>query len=692
RGHDYSSAYNTADFTYDIPVSDVYGIAETYYTLNGSATKSVSVDGMPLITEEGINVIEFWAVDFGGNVMGHDSVELYLDKSAPTGAVQINNGARATDTASVTLHLTAEDKTFIYQYRLSDDGVWDTEPWQMDADFLGKSVVDTTKAYTLPSGEGTKTVYYQINDYIGGHISETYSTTIILDTTPPTGTIEINNGAAYTSSRTVNVALSTSDLSGVEYMRFSNDNATWSDWQAYTTETTQELPASNGLQMVYCQIKDYASLITTLSDSITLDTVPPIGSIQINNDATYTTSTAVTLSLSATDATSGVSQVRFSNDNTQWSTWETAFTSKDWTLAAGDGAKTVYYQIKDNADLISNYSATITLDTTPPTGIIQINNGAQYTNKVTASLTLTAVDANGVAFMRFSNDNTTWSTWESFSAIKNWTLTDGDGTKTVYVQFRDNAGLIATYSDAITLDNTPPTGTIQINAGAKYSNSTTANLTLTFTDANGIASMRFSNDNTTWSTWEIYSTTKNWTITTIDGIKAVYVQFQDNAGLTSTVNASIILDTEAPTLYPMVDLVSLKNKQLSFDAHFTQDNFEIASFLWDFGDGSQSSDMYVIHAYSAAGNYTASLTVRDSAGNIATGSMRILMPDVTIVRTTPAPTETPTPTNTATVTPSAAPTSSPIPSGSDVTMVCLVAAGILVVLVAGGLVVWFKKK
>jgi hypothetical protein len=57
--------------------------------------------------------------------------------------------------------------------------------------------------------------------------------------------------------------------------------------------------------------------------------------------------------------------VRYSNDGT-WDTetWESASATKAWTLTLGDGVKTVYYQIKDNAELLSTtYQDTIILQT-----------------------------------------------------------------------------------------------------------------------------------------------------------------------------------------------------------------------------------------------------------------------------------------------------------------------------------------
>ena len=98
-----------------------------------------------------------------------------------------------------------------------------------------------------------------------------------------------------------------------------------------------------------------------------LDKTAPTGSIVIKNGDAFTTSTSVTLTLTANDATSGVSLARYSNDGV-WDTeaWESATASKVWTLTPGDGTKTVYHQIKDNSGLTSStYSDTIILETSP---------------------------------------------------------------------------------------------------------------------------------------------------------------------------------------------------------------------------------------------------------------------------------------------------------------------------------------
>lgn len=50
--------------------------------------------------------------------------------------------------------------------------------------------------------------------------------------------------------------------------------------------------------------------------------------------------------------------------------------------------------------------------------------------------------------MRFSNDHSTWSSWQSFSSTRQWNLSSGNGTKTVWAQIR-NGSTVREASDTI---------------------------------------------------------------------------------------------------------------------------------------------------------------------------------------------------------------------------------------------------
>src|SRR6185369_9604166 len=69
-------------------------------------------------------------------------------------------------------------------------------------------------------------------------------------------------------------------------------------------------------------------------------------SVKINDGAAITTSTSVTLTLSADDAL-GVATMQFSNDGVNYSAEEPYAATKSWNLTPGDGNKAVYVRFRD---------------------------------------------------------------------------------------------------------------------------------------------------------------------------------------------------------------------------------------------------------------------------------------------------------------------------------------------------------
>ena len=145
----------------------------------------------------------------------------------------------------------------------------------------------------------------------------------------------------------------------------------------------------------------------------------PTGSIVINNGAGATNNPRVTLGLTAADAGSGLDKMAFSNDGVTFSSPEAIAAAKVWNLATGDGLKTVSVRYTDKAGNAAVFSSTISLDTTAPSGTITINSGAAYTTFTRVTL---ALNAPGAIWMRFSNDNSTWSGWTPYGQIDAWDL------------------------------------------------------------------------------------------------------------------------------------------------------------------------------------------------------------------------------------------------------------------------------
>ncbi|WP_236344901.1 cadherin domain-containing protein [Paenibacillus plantiphilus] len=196
------------------------------------------------------------------------------------------------------------------------------------------------------------------------------------------------------------------------------------------------------------QVEDSANHTYQKVLVITVDDVneAPTGSVVINDSAVNTASSEVVLDVTAADPDGDSLEMRFSNDGTVWSAWEAYAAQKAWTLAAPDGSKTVYMQLRDDAHLSSaTYEDDIMLDETAPTGTLIINDGDANTKHKKVNLAVTSGDGTGVGGIqaRFSNDGVTWSSWENAPLTKEWTLTNGKGVKTVYMQLKDAMGNIS---------------------------------------------------------------------------------------------------------------------------------------------------------------------------------------------------------------------------------------------------------
>lgn len=106
--------------------------------------------------------------------------------------------------------------------------------------------------------------------------------------------------------------------------------------------------------------------------NLTLDTTAPSGlTLSINNDAMYTSTTAVNLTIGISDEQTTGYQMKIWGiegvADESSASWETFATSKSVNLITGDGLKTVYIKVRDDVgNETSTVSDTIQLDTTVP--------------------------------------------------------------------------------------------------------------------------------------------------------------------------------------------------------------------------------------------------------------------------------------------------------------------------------------
>ena len=207
---------------------------------------------------------------------------------------------------------------------------------------------------------------------VGGHEiffddAVAFMSEIIPDVTAPSGMIEVANGLQATSIPTITLWLTATDDSGsVSTMQVSQDPAMGGTaWQTYTNSLLWVLNPIEGRQQIFSRFRDAAgNLSDVYSTTVILDSQGPGGSVAINGGAQVTQQAAVTLSLAAADATTGVREMRVAEDpQFAAAQWQPYASELAWTLSSGDGEKIVYVQFRDRAGNLSQvYSATITLD------------------------------------------------------------------------------------------------------------------------------------------------------------------------------------------------------------------------------------------------------------------------------------------------------------------------------------------
>jgi hypothetical protein len=99
-------------------------------------------------------------------------------------------------------------------------------------------------------------------------------------------------------------------------------------------------------------------------------------------------------------------------------------------------------------------------DVDPPTGSVSVNGGAAYATGATVTLTIAASDVGGgsVTQMEVRNDLAWTGNWQAYATTLPWSLAAGDGSKDVYIRFRDGSSNISSaFSDSIILDTVNPT-------------------------------------------------------------------------------------------------------------------------------------------------------------------------------------------------------------------------------------------
>ena len=285
-------------------------------------------------------------------------------------------------------------------------------------------------------------------------------------------------------------------------------------------------------------------------------------------------------------------------------------------------------------------------------GSLTLNGGSAYTRVGMIPLVLNMPGATGMRISQdagFANASLGDINFRTFASTSNFTLSAGDGIKTVYAQTLDALGAASNVlASTIILDTVPPvpaspaTPYFQIDQGSPTTR-VSGRITLTFavTDAtSGVVAMEIDTQSPLTTAYQPYVSSLVYTVAnpTGDGNKVIYANFRDAAGnvLGVPANANIRLDTTPPILSafsatchgvtpatqcnsPLVtlniaspDAVKMAfSDNVTFPAINWQPYSNVGQFLLDPGDG----------------NHTVALLLQDAAGNLSTPVALTLLVD-----------------------------------------------------------------
>ncbi len=379
--------------------------------------------------------------------------------------------------------------------------------------------------------------------------------------------IRINNGAAYTNSRKVQVeikSLKSPDNLITEMQAGTDPQLANAPWQKYSREKIYiELPGKDGEKVIYVRLKDKAGNLSPIeSNKIILDTQPPENcKIVINKGAKYTNDRQGRVLINAYTSEPG-KMMLCNKPDFKNARWENYVKSKKWVIdIVGEGEKTVYAKFKDRAGNESEVvSASIIYDITPPkAGTVTINNGEKYTRKRDVVLSISAKD---VARIRVTskgfNKVLDFQPGEDGVMKLKLKLDSLEGLKTIRIYYMDEAGNKTLKAQESVINykfRGPPIPLLMIDQNAKFTNNKDGKVNLKITSKVNpeLLTMMISNnaDFKGAKREKFRPLVKDWSLPSEkDGLKTVYVRLFDQAGNASkTARAEIILDRTPPVVH-----------------------------------------------------------------------------------------------------------------------------------------------
>ncbi len=496
---------------------------------------------------EGTHKVEVRATNNRSNVEPEPANETFLvDTAAPS--TQVSPLPQYQNTAGFKVNWTGTDGTGsgvknVELYVRKDGGAW--------IKYLNK-FASSPITYTH-NGDG----FYEF--YTIGHDNASNvelapalpdaSTTV--EATPPTSSARPL--PAFTHQVAFNVPFKATDTGvGVDKVTlfYRKELGTWKAFGNFTTSPAPFTSAGDGkydfYTIGYDMVANKENKFPMAEASLPVDTITPITNISLvgvnAQNGWYTSPVSVTLFTS--EPSKNFNWTKYRIDDGNWTVYKGIFQIK------GDGVRNLEFY---SADLASNTetvkSRSLKMDLTIPTGSLVLNGGKIQTNDSNVDVKINAFDDGAPVIQMMVTEDKAFatSTWMDLSDHMNYAFKPVPGEKTLYAQFKNEAGLVSgVVSATVIMDNEAPLVKIIVPAnGANLANYQFV-VSGTAQDNVGLSRVEVSIDGTSWV---VANGTEEWdTLFTVhkDGPYNITAVAYDKVGNKDTKTISVYVDASLP--------------------------------------------------------------------------------------------------------------------------------------------------
>jgi hypothetical protein len=519
---------------------EIGGLRSVLVSLDGEtwiAAEDPRQWSVQLEVEEGIVTALVLATDIAGKIKVTYTTFIVI-VTPPTGHVVLAGGEEYVNDPKVPVEIVMGEDTYIASMLISTVAGFPYSEW-----------VPYHRTTTIDFGfaEGMVTVYIKVRD-VAGHESTTMRDSVILDTTPPKGELAIGDGSGITLQSTIDLFLNMTDDSGIVSMRIGKtSDLSAVPWSPFLEVLNWDLADEEGLHTIHAQVVDPAGNTLQVLAQVILDLRAPTVDVRLGDGSAIITYPTVDVHVTASDA-NGVTQIRraTSLEELTDAPWEPYGSSYTLSLGDVDIAWTEWVEVMDAVGRTAKASASVLLDATPPEGSLVISGGAEFVHSLDVELAIdVADDGSGVAFIRVADS-------ESFTGAPNldpvstmdWRFSEGEGTRTVWLQVVDLAGHKTVVKDTVIVATLPPQGLVSVVTGLVATRDITVSLTVD--DAEEVL---LSEDPEALGPWQAINGTMAFTLSPGDGTKTVHAWFRNKYDLVSQMSqATVVLDTTAPSV------------------------------------------------------------------------------------------------------------------------------------------------